>query len=621
MISKDQIEQVKEQTDIISVIGNYVELKKTGNTYKGLCPFHNEKTPSFNVNAQSQFYHCFGCGASGNAITFLMEIEGLSFIETLKRLAEESGITLIDNSTPEQRRKAQVIKQGNERLIDLMQKLAQWYVNQSYSTEGIIARNYLKNRKIDEETVRKFSIGYSPDSWNATIKWAQSHGFNRQDLLNAGLIIIPEGKDINHSYDRFRGRLMFPIRNDAGKVVAFSARTLKDENAKYINSPETSIFTKSKVLYGFDLAKNGFRKYKEAILCEGQLDVIACHRAGFTNAIAPQGTAFTDEQAKLLKRFVEKVVVAFDSDGAGQKATDRSFEILLKQGIEMQTVNMPLNSDPDTIFREEGKDALAKVLTEKQNFFDYSVNTFNSTNFNSEVEKAHEAQAIIEKVALIDDAITRSFTIQKLTQMNIPESAIFEQIRKIQSKNQKTVRTPGANFDQPQEFNDQPPVNSQPESKEEKALMTLLDLAIHHGFVAHKLLDQLPDLSYRKTHIGHLLNEVLALTAQGEWKNSGVRLFEKYQGRIAPTIAQTFTVSHYPHLEAEDENGKKVIEKLVDDCVTVLQIYDLEIAEKELWLQYRQTESNDGKREIHKLIMATMKEKQTLKRKITGLKN
>ncbi|MCK5835253.1 MAG: DNA primase, partial [Lentisphaeria bacterium] len=261
MISQEQIQQVKDQTDIVQLIGSYIDLKKAGSGHKGLCPFHNEKSPSFNVSAQNQFFHCFGCGESGSVFNFLMKIEGLQFMEALNQLADQAGITLINDSTPQQRQKMAVIKEGKERIKDLMKQASQWYMQQLHTSGADIARQYLNQRGIDSETIRQFGLGYSPDAWDGIKNWAKSHSFSNYDLVDAGLLIVPEGKNIEQGYDRFRGRLMFPIWDDAGNVVGFSARTLKDENAKYINSPETAIFNKSKVLYAFPYAKAGFRQH------------------------------------------------------------------------------------------------------------------------------------------------------------------------------------------------------------------------------------------------------------------------------------------------------------------------------------------------------------------------
>jgi len=570
MISKEQIQQVKDQTDIVQLIGSYIDLKKAGSGHKGLCPFHNEKSPSFNVSAQNQFFHCFGCGESGSAFDFLMKIEGIQFMDALNQLADQAGITLINDSTPQQRQKMAIIKEGKERIKDLMKQASNWYMQQLHTSGAEIARQYLNQRHIDSEAIRHFGLGYSPDKWDGIKNWAKTHGFSNQDLVDAGLLIVPEGKNIEQGYDRFRGRLMFPIWDDAGNVVGFSARTLKDENAKYINSPETAIFNKSKVLYAFPYAKAGFRQHKYAIICEGQLDVIACHRAGFTNAVAPQGTAFTDEQAKLLHRFVSHVAVAFDSDNAGRKAADRSFESLLGAGIEMSVIAMPDGEDPDGIFQKQGKAGLEHYFSNRQDYFDFKIENFNNTTFNDAGEKAAFAQEIIEKAALIKDPITRSFIIQKFSSLNIPEQAIRETLNSIQNKNRQQTRR------QPEHpaFNSnlgQKPYQSNTLTKEQKAKINLIDLAVNHGFIAHQLIHQLDHIVFKTDIYGHLLGEIIGLTIQGEWKNVAKLLFEHHHENLPPMVMTVLMSSEFSHLNVEDVENRRQIEKIAEDCVFTLQ--------------------------------------------------
>lgn len=610
MISQEQIQQVKTQSDIADVIGSYVELKRAGSSLKGLCPFHNEKSPSFHVNTHNQFFHCFGCGESGSVIDFVMKIEGMQFLPALRLLADKAGIMLIDNSSPEQIKKARIIKQGKERVLELMHQVSLWYASQLHTREAEIARNYLKNRQIDDETVRRFGLGYSPDSFNKTMQWAFSKGYSYQDMVDAGLYIVPEGKPINQGYDRFRGRLMFPIWDETGKVIAFSARTLKDESAKYINSPETIVFNKSKVLYAFPQAKNGFRSHKFAILCEGQLDVIACHRAGFTNAVAPQGTAFTEDQARLLKRFVDKVSVAFDADNAGKKAADKSFEELLKAGIEMSVISMPEGEDPDGIFGKHGAQALADVFSKRYDYFDYKIASFNLQSFPTAADKTNAAEAIIEKVSLIQDSIARSFVIQKLAGLDIPEQAI----RQFLQNSKKNNRQP--NRPNPQNKG----LNTLHLTKEERARISLIDLAIHHGFIAHKLTHELPESVFTSDVYGVLLGEIVGLTFQGEWKYIGRTLVDLHKESLPPQVLQAIAKSEFAHYDVEDEAKREVLEKLADDCIATLIVGDLEMQEKRIWNQYKNEQDSDKKRQFYLQATEIMTKKKSYLRNFSPQK-
>ncbi len=609
MISQDQIQQVRDRSDIVDTIRSYVDLKKAGASLKGLCPFHNEKSPSFHVNPRHQYYHCFGCGASGSVIDFIMQIEGMEFLPALRLLADRAGIILTDSSSPEDIKKARIIKQGKERLYELMQSLSLWYGSQLHTREAEIARQYIQSRGLDDETIRRFGIGYSPDSWDATCKWGLSKGYSRQDMLDAGLLIVNEGKTLNDGYDRFRGRLMFPIWDDTGRVVGFSARTLKDEPAKYINSPETLIFNKSNVLYAFPHAKNGFRTHDFAILCEGQLDVISCHRAGFNNAVAPQGTAFTAEQARLLKRFVNHVAVAFDADNAGKKAADRSFEELFKAGIEMSVITMPEGEDPDGIFKKGGREALANYFNERKDYFDYRISSFNEQQFESAADKSEVAQSIIAKAAMIPDTIARSFIIQKLSSLNIPEQAIRKSLQEIQRKNRNQQH--GEN--RPENRHN---IASLHLTKEEKARINLIDLSIHHGFIAHKLMHELPESVFAADAYGQILGEVVGLTFQGEWKHAGRILTEHHHGRLPQQVMQAIVKSDFAAFDTEDEAKRKTLEKMADDCIRTLIITDLEQQEKIVWQNYKQADDADKKRSFMQQASVILQKKTAYLKKI-----
>lgn len=609
MISQEQIQQVKDRSDIADIVRSYVDLKKAGASLKGLCPFHNEKSPSFHVNPRNQYYHCFGCGASGSAIDFVMQIEGMDFISALRMLADRAGIMLIDNSSPEAIKKAKVIKQGKERLFELMHSLSLWYASQIHIRDAQIARDYIRNRGLDDETIRRFGIGYSPDSWDATLKWGLSKGYTRQDMFDAGLLIVNEGKTLNEGYDRFRGRLMFPIWDDTGRVIAFSARTLKDEPAKYINSPETLIFNKSSVLYAFPHAKNGFRTHNFAILCEGQLDVIACHRAGFNNAVAPQGTAFTAEQARLLKRFVNHVAVAFDADNAGKKAADRSFEELLKAGIEMSVISMPEGEDPDGIFQKMGSAGLAPYFNNRKDYFDYRIATFNEQNFSTSAEKSEVAHSIIEKASLIPDTISRSFIIQKLSALDIPEQAIRTSLQEVQSKK----RHQGSGNERPETKQNFSALHL---TKDQKARINLIDMAIHHGFIAHKLMNELPASVFAIDIYGQILGEIIGLTYQGEWKNAGRVIPEHNKGKLPPQVMKAIVDSEFGTYDIEDEAKRATLEKMADDCIHTLIVMDLEQQERTAWQKFKVSEDPTERRKFMQRAGDILQKKKDYLKKI-----
>lgn len=368
LISPQVIEQVRAASDIVEVIGGYFPLKRAGSNFVALCPFHKEKTPSFHVNPQRQIFHCFGCHKGGDVFTFIREYENISFLEAVRRLAERANIPLAFEDDPQYRQSRQL----KEVLLEIHEQLARrWQQALMQDSGGQVARDYLAQRGVDEEAVRLFRLGYAPDAWDDTVNWARHKGYDLAVMEQAGLIIRAEGRE--HYYDRFRGRLMFPICDEQGRVIAFSGRTLnpEDKGAKYVNSPETPIFTKSRVFYGLDKSRRIIQEERQAVVCEGQLDLIACYMAGVRHVVAPQGTAFTGEHARILKRYVEEVVLCFDGDRAGQEAAERVAEGLMPLGIAVRVAVLPAQHDPDSLVREQGAAALQEVVKEAPDYFDF----------------------------------------------------------------------------------------------------------------------------------------------------------------------------------------------------------------------------------------------------------
>lgn len=365
-------EQVRSASDIVEVIGAYVPLRKAGTNFVALCPFHREKTPSFNVNPQRQIFRCFGCGKGGDVFRFVMDHEGLTFPEALRRLAERAGIRVETDDSP-----AAAEQRGlKEKLRDLHEQLCRrWQQVLTHDAAGQPGRDYLARRGVGDEAVRRFRLGYAPDAWDDTLNWGRGKGWDATLLEQAGVVVTrePEGGGPPRTYDRFRGRLMFPICDEQGRVIAFSGRVLDPEAkaAKYVNSPETPLFTKGRVLYALDKAKRAILAANTALVCEGQLDTIACHLAGVENAVAPQGTAFTGEHARILKRYAAEVVLCFDSDAAGQKAAARALDDLLASGLSIRVATIPAPHDPDSFIREHGAEAFRALVAGAVDFFEF----------------------------------------------------------------------------------------------------------------------------------------------------------------------------------------------------------------------------------------------------------
>jgi DNA primase len=367
-LSPQVIEQVRAANDIVEVIGGYFPLKRAGANFVALCPFHKEKTPSFNVNPQRQIFHCFGCHKGGDVITFIREYENISFLEAVRRLAERANIPLAFEDDPQYRQTRQL----KVVLLEIHEQLTRrWQQALSRDSAGQAARDYLQRRGVSAEAIELFRLGFAPEAWDDTVNWARSKGYDMALMEQAGLVVRPEGRD--HYYDRFRGRLMFPICDEQGRVIAFSGRTLNPEEktAKYVNSPETPIFTKSRVFYGLDKSRRAIQETRQAVICEGQLDLIACYMAGVRQVVAPQGTAFTGEHARILKRYAEEVVLCFDADTAGQNAAERVADGLLPLGIAVRVARLPAPHDPDSLVRERGPEALARAVQEAAGYFDF----------------------------------------------------------------------------------------------------------------------------------------------------------------------------------------------------------------------------------------------------------
>jgi DNA primase len=362
------LEQIRAASDIVDVIGGYIPLKRNGANFVALCPFHREKTPSFNVNPQKQIFHCFGCHKGGDVFTFVKEYENIDFPDAVRRLAERARIPIETEKQPG----GSDTRHLKDQLFQIHEQITQrWQAALAAGPAGQTARDYLARRGVSAEAVQLFRLGCAPDAWDDTVNWAKSKHYELPLVEQAGLILRKEGAD--HYYDRFRGRLIFPICDEQGRVVGFSGRVLSgdEKTAKYVNSPETPIFTKGKVMFGLDKSKRALLETHQAVICEGQLDLIACFMSGVKNIVAPQGTALTSEHTRILKRYVDEVVLCFDSDDAGQNAAVRSLDILLASGLAIRVATVPEPHDPDSFIKEFGGGAFAQLIDQARGFFDY----------------------------------------------------------------------------------------------------------------------------------------------------------------------------------------------------------------------------------------------------------
>jgi DNA primase len=431
-IPSQNIEQIAAANDIVEVIGSYFPLKRAGTTFKALCPFHQEKTPSFTVSPQRQTFHCFGCGVGGSVFRFVMDYEHLDFPAAVRKLAARAGVPVIEErgaaSSDDDRQ-----HETRRTLLQLHAEATDWFhENLVKGKVGAPARDYLKKRGIDRRIANDWQIGFAPESWDAFLNWAIDRGYRRPQILQSGLIKPrDENRPDGEAYDRFRGRIMFPIHNDVGEVIAFSGRVLEKESegAKYLNSPETPLFRKGRVLFGLHKTKRGLIEANCAIVCEGQLDLITLFEAGITNVVAPQGTAFTENQARILKRFVSEVVLCFDADTAGQKAAERSLDALLQNNLIVRVAEMPAGEDPDSLIRQRGKDEFEKRIAGAKDFFDSWIeHEAGSTDLDSLGAKMQLARKLAETVARVQDPLMRGEVANKVTARLGVARADFEQL-------------------------------------------------------------------------------------------------------------------------------------------------------------------------------------------------
>lgn len=426
--SKDVVEEIREGNDIVNLISSYVDLKQKGSSYFGLCPFHNESTPSFSVSIEKQLYHCFGCGASGNVYSFIMQMENLDFPDAIKNLADR-----IHYSLPEENDllKTNLVQNTKATIYKINIEAAKFFYNNLISNKGKKARDYLDARLISYKTRVKYGLGYSTEKWDMLYKHLMSMGYSLEDVLESGLIIKSKSGSL---YDRFRDRLMFPIFDVSGKVIGFGGRTLSSTEPKYLNSPETIVFNKSKSLYSINFARKS--RLKEVILVEGYMDVISLYQSGFYNVVAALGTSLTEEHSKLLYKYVDTVIIAFDNDEAGKSATLRSIPILIQNGVKVKVLQLKHAKDPDEYVKRFGKDAFSNCILESKSHIDFQIENIGK-NYN--LQKTEDKIEFTSQVAKLlsttkSDIELDAYISQVSNVTGISQTAIRSEINKLSYK-------------------------------------------------------------------------------------------------------------------------------------------------------------------------------------------
>jgi DNA primase len=422
-IPQEIIDRILDRIDIVEVISGYLQVKKTGRNFKACCPFHNEKTPSFVVSPDKQIYHCFGCHAGGNAINFVMKYESLEFPEALRMLASRAGVEL-----PKYERTEGPEDSLASAIYEINKMASAYYQNALRSDKGRKAMEYLKKRGIESPTLAEFRIGYAPDGWESLRKYCMSKGVKADLLRKAGLSIPSEkGKG---DYDRFRNRIMFPIYNERGSIVAFGGRVMDKSLPKYINSPETLVYSKSNVLYGLNFSKRGIRDQGYAILVEGYMDVIIPFQRGITNIVATSGTALTPRQVSILKKYTDTSVMVFDADQAGQAASLRGLDIMIQNGMKVRIVTLPEGEDPDSFLTKAGKDAFLERVSKAKDLFTYKLDLL------IQKQGLRDISGIVDEmlptISKVESAVVQSDYLRKLAErLGIHEASLRHEMGKV----------------------------------------------------------------------------------------------------------------------------------------------------------------------------------------------
>ncbi len=512
IIPEETVKAILDNTDIVDVINGYFPLKRAGSSFVCNCPFHNEKSPSFHVNPAKQFFHCFGCGESGNAITFVKKYENLAFIDAVKKLAARAGVPIIEVAYDPESEKRQ---RSRSRLIQLHHEAAQ-FMHQMLrkSPQAAHAREYLKNRGFNVEMAERWLIGWMPENTSLFLQWAKEKGFNGRELCQAGLAGQRDEKNPRAGlWVRFGNRLMFPIHNDYGDVIAFSGRQLViDKNSgKYINSPQTPIFDKSRTLFGLDKARMHMKNAKFALICEGQIDAIVCYEKGIQNAIAPLGTACTEHHARLLKRYTSEVVLCYDADNAGYKAMGNAFDHLAPAGIHVRCIDMPKGEDPDSYIQKYGVEAFQKLLDDAKEYFDFKLDQeMRDSNLADIREKSRIANELAGKINLLSNKIAQETIINQVAaRLGIGAQDLRIGMKRAAVDQSRQHNTQSANNDRNRSETSEPRVIPTPL---DSSVSVLCSLCLCSDQAQDILCEQLESLyePLRQTTGGHLLSSILA---------------------------------------------------------------------------------------------------------------
>ncbi|MTI70902.1 MAG: DNA primase [Firmicutes bacterium] len=579
--SEETIEEIREKNDIVDVISEYISLKRTGSNYKGLCPFHNEKTPSFVVSPSKQIFHCFGCNEGGDVIKFIMEYQNLDFIEALQLLAERVNINLDDkklkrNSKEDKRRK---------RLFEINREAAIYFYKNLFNNKK--AYNYLLNRGIDIKTIKSFGLGYAKPDWEDLKKHLKTRGFKENEISEVGLIIKRKQKE--GYFDRFRDRIIFPIINTRNNVIGFGGRVLDNSQPKYLNSPDTPVFNKGKNLYGLNIIKKN--KNDKILLVEGYMDVISLFKYGINYAVASLGTALTKDQAKLLNRYGKRFYICYDSDKAGQLATDKALEILYSQGIKAQVILLPESKDPDDYIKDNGKEGFNKLLEKSLDYIDFKIYYYKKIyDINTVEGSINFTKKITNLLKKIKSTIEIDVYINKIAEeTNISKEAIKKEIyrnKKPYTKNREKDKYIYNNYRNNNSKEKIVPVNYTLEPGHLTAERNLINLIIKDKTIYNKIKDEIKPKDFFNN-----VYRKLAETIYNKYNENDDMKFDyvkdKFEKKDLEKVKETFD------MENPMEGSEKI--KAVRDYIDKINYYKLKLKKQDIKEKLKQYEKNESK--------------------------
>lgn len=541
MIENSVIDEIREKADIVNIISDYVPIRKRGKNYLGLCPFHSERTPSFTVSQEKQLFHCFGCGEGGNVFSFLMKIENIPFVESAKILADKLGISFSISDKYNQQ------KDGiNDELNKILEIASKYFCDSLRKSE--IAMEYAKKRGLSDKCIEFFKIGFAPDSWNGLLNHLISKGFIPKAIEKAGLIIEREG--MHSYYDRFRNRLMFPIFDAKGRIIAFGARTLDSSTPKYLNSPDSPVYNKSNILYGLNFSKDFIKSKNQVVIVEGFMDFIACFSFGIQNAAAAAGVALTENHAKILKRYTNNFVLVFDKDIAGEKASDRSIDMLKNLDINVRIADLSSGKDPDEIIRKEGKDYFLDIIVLSIPWMRYKLEKIINKNNIKEIEgrsiALKEASVLLSNEK--DKIIQKEYAKLISDKLNFDPETVDAEIRRISHYKTSGVRIKNERV-------------SRPISKIVKAERTILKIVVEDASYLEKIKNEF--IEYEFSDAG--IKAIFDLLLSNDLSKSGLSQSEICDRLSNEEAKKAFSAAAF------DSDGVIDMDKTFLDCLNVIR--------------------------------------------------